>query len=333
METSKKEIKKEIKTDSPIKKGFLVPGLPHLLLCPEKKPEWTELNKAFKKVRDEIEEINPDVILIYSSYWFSILGHQVQAMKEPEWTLVDEEWHELGSIPYKLKMDVDFANTYVECARERGLKARTTAYKGFPIDTGSVVALKLLNPDNKFKASIVSSNVYSDRAETVVLGKAAVEALKKEGKTAVAVVISSLSNRYLDEEIDYSKPERIHSLKDEEWNQKYLEFLSQGRLEDVAQLSRQFHREARVSKKVVAFKPFWWFSTVMGSTNNFKGEVFCYKPVHGTGAAVVGLTPTDKSTGDLEFDEENAEVYKGNRNVLSSDDSSKDGDEVLSEKN
>ena len=39
------------------------------------------------------------------------------------------------------------------------------------IDTGSVVALKLLNPTNEMSACIVSSNVYCDRAETVVLGK------------------------------------------------------------------------------------------------------------------------------------------------------------------
>ena len=35
-------------------------------------------------------------------------------------------------------------------------------------------------------------------------------------------------------------------------------------LEDVSQLSRQFHREARVTKKVVNFKPFWWWSAAMG---------------------------------------------------------------------
>ena len=61
------------------------------------------------------------------------------------------------------------------------------AYHGFPIDTGSVVALKLLNPDNAVPAGILSSNVYSDRAETVVFGKAARDAIEASGKK-VAVV-------------------------------------------------------------------------------------------------------------------------------------------------
>lgn len=297
-------------------KAYVVPGLPHLLLCPEKKPEWQRLNDAFKKVQKEIEDLNPDVILIYSSYWFSILGHQFQGNPNPKWTLVDEEWHELGAIPYEFNIDVDLAKENKVFAEKRGLHARITNYEGFPIDTGSVVASKLLNPNNKFKTSIVSSNVYSDRAETVVLAKSSLDALKKQEKKAVVVLVSSLSNRYLEEPLDFSKPERIHSQKDQEWNLKFLEFLSQGRLEDASQLSRQFHREARVSKKVVSFKPYWWLSTMMGETNALKGEVLAYEPVHGTGAALVSFSPTEEARGDLEFDEEDADFYKGNRNVL-----------------
>ena len=297
-------------------KSYVVPGLPHLLLCPEKKPEWQKLNKAFKKAAQEIEDLNPDVILVYSSYWFSVLGHQFQTRENPKWTLVDEEWHELGSVPYELSIDTDFAKENIVCAEQRGLHARPVDYEGFPIDTGSVVALSLLNPKNKFKASIISSNVYSDRAETVVLAKSSLDALKKQNKKAVVILVSSLSNRYLDEELDFSKPERIHSQKDEEWNQKFLEFLSQGRLEDASQLSRQFHREARVTKKVVSFKPFWWLSSMMGETNNLKGDVLEYQPVHGTGAALVSFTPNEGEFVGLEFDEDGTEVYKGDRNVL-----------------
>ena len=313
METLSEQIKEQ---ESGVLKSYVVPGLPHLLLCPEKKPEWRKLNQAFQKAAQEIEELNPDVILIYSSYWFSVLGHQFQTRENIEWTLVDEEWHELGSVPYKISVDVDFAKENIKAATERGLHARSVNYEGFPVDTGSVVALKLLNPKNKFKASIVSSNVYSDRAETVVLAKSSLDALKKQNKKAVVILVSSLSNRYLDEEIDYTKPERIHSKKDEEWNLKFLEFLSQGRLEDASQLSRQFHREARITKKVVSFKPYWWLSTMMGETNELKGEVMEYQPVHGTGAALVSFSPNEGQSSGLEFDEDSTEVYKGNRNVI-----------------
>lgn len=301
-----------------------MPGLPHLLLEPNKKEAWKKVRVAMDKVRDEISELNPDVIVYYASYWPSIIGHQIQHKEHIKWTLVDDEWHSLGSIPYEIKTDQELTSKLSGFAKERGLITKLTDYEGFPVDTGSVVVNSIINPSNKFKTCILSSNIYSDRSETQVFAKSVTDALKDTNKTAVCVVISSLSNRYSMKPMD-DEPDKISSLKDNEWNLKMLEFLSQGRLEDVAQLSRQFHREARVTKKVVNFKPFWWWSAAMGQTNNFKGNVFEYQPIHGTGAAVVGLTPSNESFGDLEFDEEDVEVFSGNRNVLSQSDNTDDG--------
>lgn len=297
-------------------KGFLVPGLPHILLAPERNPGWMKVRKAFDAVRAEIESSDADLLVIYSTYWPSVIGHQIQADPQPEWVHVDDQFHDLGSIPYKLRMDAEFAKVYCEMCKERGLHARTVAYRGFPIDTGSVVALKLLNPNNRLPAVIVSSNIYSDRAETIVLGKAARDSVEQMGRKAIAIVVSSLSNRLFTEEVPPEK-DHIHSLKDDEWNRKFLEFLGEGRLEDVSQLSRQFHREARVNK-VTSFKPFWWLAAIMGQNNLYEGKVFEYQPIVGTGAALVGLTPAERAARDLEFDEDDPQFYHGDRNVLGS---------------
>ena len=100
-----------------------------------------------------------------------------------------------------------------------------------------------------------------------------------------AVAVTALSNRLFSDDIDPAK-DRISSAKDDEWNRKMLEFLADGRLEDVAQLSREIHRQVRV-KKVVNFKPIWWLSAVMGQHNNYDGHVFDYAPLYGAGGAVV----------------------------------------------
>ena len=303
-----------MKENHPVLQGYVLPGLPQPLLAPERNEGWARIRTAFKQVADELADVEADVLLIYSTMWPSVIGHQIQADPEPEWVHVDELFHDLGSIPYHFKIDSEFAETYNRVCKRKGLHSRTVAYKGFPIDTGSVVVLKLINPGNRIPAVIVSSNVYADRAETVVLGKAAVEALRLTGKKAVAIIVSSLSNRLHQTFID-PKDDHVHSLKDHEWNLKVLEFLEAGRLEDVAQLSRQIHREARVSK-VVNFKPFWWLSAAMGAHNFYTGKVFGYEPVYGAGAAVVGLQRALQPARDLEFDEEDPEAFTGERNVL-----------------
>tara|TARA_B100001113_G_C21117270_1_gene625895 strand:- start:1644 stop:3035 length:1392 start_codon:yes stop_codon:yes gene_type:complete len=294
--------------------GLLVPAHPQPLLCPEKNPGWARLREAYEQARLIIEESEAEVILVYSTLWISIIGHQFQGLKEPEWVHVDHDFHYLGSMPYKFLIDTDFAENLSKSAKSRGLESRVVSYHGFPIDTGTVVALSLLNPDNRIPAGICSSNMYSNRAETIVLGKSANDAIKKSGKKVAVVVVSSLSNRMFTDQI---KPheDKIHSQKDEEWNKKILQFLDEGRLEDVSQLSRQIHKQIRV-QKVVSFKPMWWLAGVMGQHNNFSGKVHAYEPVHGAGCAIASLIPISEDVGNKEYDEDDVDEYKGDREVL-----------------
>ena len=95
-------------------KGYVVPGLPHPLLCPEENPGWQELRNAFDRVRTEIEQLDVDLILVYSTMWPSILGHQIQANPKAEWVHVDEQFHDLGSIKYNFEFDADFAKEYAD---------------------------------------------------------------------------------------------------------------------------------------------------------------------------------------------------------------------------
>ncbi len=302
--------------------GWIVPGRPQVLLQPEANPGWTVLHESYAQVRRDIEALNPDLVLLYSTQWVSIIGHQFQADPEPDWHLVDQDFHQLGTMHYKLRMDPAFASSYEAKAKARGLTARTVAYRGFPIDTGSIVALSLLNPDNRFPAGIVSCNMYADRGETLVLGKAGRDAIESSGKRVALVAVTALSNRMWTEWID-PKDDRIHSLKDDEWNRKLLELLAEGRLEDVSQLARLFSQQAHADSKL---KALWWLASCMGQHNNYRGKVYAYEPVWGTGAALVGLTPDAEVAGGLEYDEDDVELYRGDRNVLTSDQDAESSD-------
>ena len=293
--------------------GFIAPGKPHVLLAPEQNPGWQSMRNSYDRARDAILSLEPDLLLLYSTQWASIIGHQILADPEPQWRLVDQEFHKLGTMDYHLRMDARFAAAYDDAARKRGLTSRTVAYRGFPVDTGSVVALQLLNPDNAIPACVVSCNMYADRAETIVLGKAALDAIEQTGKRTVAIAVTSLSHRMWTREIDPAE-DRIRSRKDDEWNRKLLELLAQGRLEDVSQLARQFTAQAHGDNKL---KAIWWLSACLGQNNDYQGTIFDYQPVWGTGAALVGLTPDTSRGLDLEYDEDNTEFHKGDRNVLS----------------
>tara|TARA_Y100001970_G_scaffold41685_1_gene51733 strand:- start:8684 stop:9613 length:930 start_codon:yes stop_codon:yes gene_type:complete len=294
--------------------GIYCPPHPHPLLSPDANEGYAKLRAGFDECRRRIEESEADLILVYSTTWPSIIGHQIQALENAVWTHVDDDFHYLGSMPYEFKIDTEFAHAFKEANEKRGLESRTVEYEGFPIDTGSVVALSLLNPENRIPSCIVSSNMYANRSETIVLGKAVRDTLATQGKKAVIVVVASLSNRMFTEHIDPAD-DRIHSRKDDDWNQKILEFFADGRLEDLSQLSRDIHGQIRV-QKVVAYKPAWFMAASMGQHNNYDGEVLAYEALNGSGGAVITLTPSSGSVGDKEFDEDDVEYYQGDRNVL-----------------
>ena len=303
-------------TNGEIVESFVVPVHPHTVLAPEQNEGWNRLRQAYDEAAKIITDSGADLLIIYSTTWPSIIGHQLISDPNPQWVMVDHDFHDLGSINYSFNIDAEFAKLWDKENKSRGLQSRCVNYQGFPIDVGSVVALTLLNPDNKIPAVIVSSNVYSDRSETTVLAKACRDVVKKTGRKAVAITAMSLSNRMFTEHID-PKDDKIHSLKDDEWNRKILEFLGEGRLEDVGQLSRTIQQQIRV-QKVVNFKPMWWLSAMNENRNNLTGNVLAYEAVHGAGCAVVNLNPASSGFGDKEYDEDNVEVFTGERGVLDS---------------
>jgi len=284
-----------------IQKAYVVSGQPHPLLAPEKSPGWASLRRSFEAVGREIEKSGAELLLVYSTQWFSVIGHLFQVDPKPKWTLVDANWYEYGEIPYEFRIDPEFGKLYARLCKEHGMQAATVAYHGFPIDTGTVVALKLLNPNNAIPASVVSCNIYAEREETRALGFAARAAIEAYGKKTIVVCVTNLSNRYEVGEIDPAH-DRISSQKDDEWNRKILEMLGEGRLEDVAQVARDFGREANAD---MGFKAIWWLGAVMGESNRYDGKVWDYQPVWGTGNAIVEMTPNERKQMDWEkeFDE------------------------------
>ncbi|HET7712204.1 MAG TPA: Rid family detoxifying hydrolase [Thermoanaerobaculia bacterium] len=282
--------------------AFIAAGQPHIYLAPDRNLGWARLRQAYEEAGRQIAQSGAELMLVYSTQWFSVIGHLFQIDPQPKWTLVDQNWYEFGEIPYEFRIDPEFGKLYSAIAKEHGLQTSTVSYRGFPIDTGTVVALKLLNPGNAIPASVVSCNIYAEREETRILGRAARKAIDQYGKKTVVVCVTNLSNRYEVAEID-PEHDRISSAKDDEWNRKVLEMLGEGRLEDVAQVAREFGREANAD---MGFKAIWWLAALMGEDNRYDGRVHEYQPVWGTGCALVELTPNPSKEieWEKEFDEE-----------------------------
>ena len=75
----------------------------------------------------------------------------------------------------------------------------TVSYYGFLFNRyRNYCSLKPAEPDNKLSATVVSRNMYANRAESIVLGKSLRDAIDSSGKKAAVVVVSALPNRLQD---------------------------------------------------------------------------------------------------------------------------------------
>ena len=87
--------------------SYILPGLPQPLLTPEANPGYGRLRDAFEKVRAEIEQSDADVLILYSTMWPSVIGHQILSRPNP----VSAE--PSSSMPSHRPLDVSEQNSFL----------------------------------------------------------------------------------------------------------------------------------------------------------------------------------------------------------------------------
>lgn len=259
-----------------------VPGMPHLL-AQDPAPSWKALADATSEVGRRIAAENPDVVVMMSTQWFTVLGHQFQADPNPSGQHIDENWYDFdfGDLTYDLRMDSEFVVRWAEQTTAAGMQSRLTDYLGFPIDTGTIVAHQLIDPHRERRLALVSCNLYADVEDIRGIGEAALRAAGSLDKRIAVVVVSGLSSGLIQRWIDPHE-DRFEDPDHDRWNRRILDLLTAGDVEEVLRLRPDYAREAQVDSQLRAL------AFLLG-TGGLRGtaEVLEYGPVWGTGAAVI----------------------------------------------
>jgi 2-aminophenol/2-amino-5-chlorophenol 1,6-dioxygenase subunit alpha len=260
----------------------IVPGMPQLLAGDQAR-SWRELADATRRTGEDLRAARPDVLVVLSTQWFTVLGHQVQLDPNPHGTRVDENWYayDYGTLEYDLAVDVPFSEAWADEIDAGGLQARRTRYDGFPIDTGVITARPLLDPDATLPIAQVSTNLYAQPDDLSLLGAAALRAAARTGRTCAFVAISGLSSGLIQRWIEPAE-DRFESEAEDRWNRRMLDLLAAGKVTEALEASPQFAREAQADSQFRAL-------AFLAGTGCLDGpaDVRAYGPVWGTGNAVV----------------------------------------------
>jgi 2-aminophenol/2-amino-5-chlorophenol 1,6-dioxygenase alpha subunit len=271
-----------------IVKGYIMPGMPHVML-PTESASRLELRNACRVAGANAQEARPDVLVIFSTQWVSVLGHLVQARPNPTGLHVDENWYDLGNLPYDFRTDVELARRTIDLGTAAGLQVRPVDYEGFPVDTGTLVALNFLNPKNGIPVVCISCNIYSGRDEELKLGQAAADAVRALGRRAVVVASTGLSGHYFTREITDDE-DRIVNEQDDVENRRLLDLMTAGKCIEAMDLVPEYATKAGADMQ---FKGYYWLMGAIGSgrvRSKVLGKVLGYGSIWGSGAAVVEFT-------------------------------------------
>ena len=268
-----------------IVKGYIVPGLPHVML-PRDSSGRRELRDACRVAGANALEARPDVLVVFSTQWISVLGHLVQARANPAGLHVDENWYDLGDLPYSFHTDLELARKTIETGTAAGLQVRPVDYEGFPVDTGTIVALNFFNPKNDVPVVCISCNIYSGREEETKLGKAASDAVRALGRRAVLVASTGLSGHYFTRAIN-DDDDRIVNADDDAENRKLLGMIGAGRCAEAMDFVPEYAARTGADMQ---FKSYYWLMGAMG-VERTKASVLGYGSIWGSGAAIVEFTP------------------------------------------
>lgn len=261
--------------------ALLVSGSPLPLMRPDN-PPWAALVRGYDAARVALSAARPDALLIYSTQWIAVVDELWQARPRVVGLHVDENWHDVGNLRFDIRIDTALTQACIAGSAEIGVSARGVDYDGFPIDTGTIVAHSLLNPDSRTPLVVAANNIYHDWETTRRLGEMAVGKAVEQNKRVAVVGVGGLDGASFRHQIDLAE-DRFASDDADAWNRDVLAAMENGDVDAVLELCPLYVKAARVD---MGFKHFAWILGALGGRFS-SAVVHGYGPTYGAGAAVV----------------------------------------------
>jgi len=282
--------------------GWLAPHPPHLVYGenpPQNEPKsrggWEHLRWAYENCRAKIKEQKPDVILVHSPHWQTVVGHHVTCVPTLDGVSVDPIFPHLFRYKFKMNVDTELASAIVSEANGLGIHAKEMKNPKFRVDYGTIVSLHMMNPDWDIPVVGISANnspyFFDDdvaQEEMTKLGEATKRAIEKTGRRAVLAASNTLSHLHFSKEPNVELPEdmsreHVFSQAQYEWDVKMINLLKAGDLDTFFKIMPQFMREAFAEIKAGSFT---WMMAAMGMPK-IPAVMHGYGTVIGTGNAVM----------------------------------------------
>lgn len=280
--------------------GCLAPHPPHLVYA-ENPPQnaaksecgWETLRWGYERMRENLNKLNYDVLVVLSPHWRTYVGTHVLAVPHLKSLSVDPIFPHLFRYSYDLKVDVPLAESIHQEIKAEGLPTKLMKNPDFRVDYGTITSCHLVNPKWDKPIVGISSHAVSSyfspdvmQEEMIQLGKATRRAIEKSGKRCVLLASNSLSHRHFTKEPPVPEDmshEHIYNHSQYLWDMRMIELMKKGKTKEMVELIPDFTEQAVSETDSGALT---WMMSAMNFPD-LAGKVHAYGTVIGTGNAIV----------------------------------------------
>lgn len=202
--------------------------------------EDSDLINGYKRVRDQLEELKPDAVIIFDSHWFTTGFHLVDAGARFTGNYVSEEmpWYLFG-IDYDYLGHPDLANHINEAGIDSGTKVRSTANVEIPKAYASINIIKQLHLE-RLGIPVLSASCCQNCTwdQFLPAGAAIADGIKRSDARVVLIASGALSHRFNNIDWEQVHPSIYHesnvsSQENIASDKVAIELMKQGRHDEI----------------------------------------------------------------------------------------------------
>jgi 3,4-dihydroxyphenylacetate 2,3-dioxygenase len=156
----------------------------------------SDLIAGYARLRQKIGAVQPDVVIIFDTHWFTTGYHLIDAGARYSGTYVSDEmpWY-LHGVPYDYAGHPTLARLVEDVARERGVRSRAVAHPGLGRHYPTINLLKQLRLEATPIVS-VSSCQNCEPHHFLESGSVIGEAIARSGSKVLLLASGALSHRF-----------------------------------------------------------------------------------------------------------------------------------------
>jgi len=196
----------------------------------------SDLIAGYTRLRKKIEKLQPDVIVIFDSHWFTTGFNLIDGAAGYEGTYISDEmpWYLFG-VPYDYDGHPDLAVLIDEVGQERGVRSRVISNPTLPRTYATINIIKQLHLE-RLKIPVVSASCCQNCVweQFIPAGEVVHEAIQRSDLRVVLLASGALSHKFNNIDWEPNHPRIFHesnvsSVENIESDKRAVEFFSQGR--------------------------------------------------------------------------------------------------------